>query len=165
VALILRKVTRVKWLPGAGEGTRSDDEVAAEDFQDLDNEISVWEIDDERSNLLRIIAAIAATRDFLANIDYVLFNSALASNLQIDIQKQNGDTPDHVANLTWHRDLMTPTRDQIWALVAAIRSLNPQDPAIRIKDRDVLQHLKRAVDSAWIDRDALKPQLSRKVIG
>ncbi len=163
MALILRKVSRGKWLPGAGDGTRPDDEVAAEDFQDLDNQVSVWGIEADQSNLNRVIAAIAATRDWLTPIAYVLFDSALATDLGINIVHQDGDTPDHHANITWHRDLSNPLPDQILALVAAIRALRPDDPPFRIRDADVLTHLKQSVENGWINPDALSEQLRRKV--
>lgn len=163
--LLLRRVHRAKWFVAAGEGQRPDDEVAAEDFEDPDNEVSVWEVDADRSNLGRIIAALEATRNFLAdNFDYVLFDSVLATDLGIQVTKAHGDTPDHHANETWHHNLVGASMAQILALVHAIKALRPDDPATRLKGtRDVLPLLRQAIENGWMTTQQLSQDLQRKL--
>jgi len=165
VPLLLRRVHRGKWLPGAGEGQRPDDEVAAEDFEDPDNEISVWEVDAERSNLNRVVAAIAGRRDHLSDLHYVLFDSVLVTNLAINIANGDGDTRDHYANVTWHRNLINASPPQILTLVPAIKALKPGDPATRLRrEKDVLPLLKQAVMDGWMRAEDLSPNLQRRLV-
>lgn len=159
--LILRKVHRAKWLPGAGEGQESDDDVAAEDFEEADNEISVWEIETAPSNLNRIIAAIAGTRDYLDDLAYVLFESTLVSGLQIS--NADGRTRDRGANGAWHRNLVNASREEILALVAAIKTLRPDDPATRIKGKDILPLLRQSIENGWMIFEELSPHLQGKL--
>jgi hypothetical protein len=166
VALILRRVTRPNWYRGVGESEgKTDDEMAAEDFQpDPDGEISVWEVEEDRVD--RVIAAVASSRDYLDTFDYVIFNEVLIANLGITAASTEGDTHDDGANRAWHRNLSSPSQAAILSLVAAIRASrpNPDDPALRKKKNEVLGLLANSVKREWIKIEDLSEQLQARVV-
>jgi hypothetical protein len=75
--LILRKIRKARWY----QYDRSDfpwlleEDIPADPLGDLatnDNELSVWQINDDKSNLPRVAAALAANCDDISNLDYAL---------------------------------------------------------------------------------------------
>ena len=57
-----------------------------------------WRIDVTRSNLQQVIIALAANRDYISNLDYVLLEERILSALDIQIEDSPGETPDDEAN-------------------------------------------------------------------
>jgi hypothetical protein len=78
--------------------------------------LSVWKIDQDRSNLERVVSAVAAKRDKVDNLDYILFDSSLIDVLGIPANEVKGGTDDEVAN-DWHRDLINLSGLKIVGLV------------------------------------------------
>ena len=77
---LLRKVdSKPHWEPdgefseyiGAGKAPAD----ALRDLATTDNALSVWQIDDNETNLDRVLAAIASTRQFLLKIDFLICDS------------------------------------------------------------------------------------------
>lgn len=105
--LVLRTIRQSRWLedsfPWLEEGDAPADPLG--DLATQDNELSVWIIDDEKSNLNQVVAAMAATRGHLSNLDFALFDLRFLSELNIKIAITTGGTPDKEVN-TWHRDLV-----------------------------------------------------------
>ena len=62
------------------------------DLVTKENRLSVWQIDDDRSNLGDVIAALAASRDFLDTFDYALFNDELLAQARITRSRSAGVT-------------------------------------------------------------------------
>ena len=81
------------WLP---EGDLGAD--ALLDLQTKGNKLSVWRVDDDESNRDQVITAIAANHDSSSNVDYVLLDERLFSQLGIRIEGSPGETPDEEAN-------------------------------------------------------------------
>jgi hypothetical protein len=78
MALILRIVRKSRWSftpPWLSEDDLQADSLV--DFSTKKNELSVWHIDKDESNLKRIISALAANRDTLSNFDYALFDKKI----------------------------------------------------------------------------------------
>lgn len=48
-----------------------------------DNRLSVWRIDEDRGNLHRVVAALAAGRDFLDKLDYAVIDLQALDSLGI----------------------------------------------------------------------------------
>lgn len=75
MAFILRKLDRKAsfYLPD----WLDEDDAQADALSSLrtkDNRLSVWRIDDDRGNLRRVVAALAAGRDFLDKLDYAVID-------------------------------------------------------------------------------------------
>jgi hypothetical protein len=76
-------------------------------FQDLQtskNHLSVYEVAPDRSNLERLVRAVAVGRSELGTVAYIVFDSTIVENAQIEITATPGDTKDLGANVH-HRDL------------------------------------------------------------
>ena len=69
------------------------------------NALSVWLVDDNRTNLDRIMAAVAAGRMKLDKLDYALIDPQALDELRIRITQERGASCDDDANTLWHQDL------------------------------------------------------------
>jgi hypothetical protein len=85
------------------------------DFRTKDNTLSVWLIDNDKSNLDRVAAAFATTRKKLDLVEFVLLPDNLLPP-DIQVKKEDGETFDGMANKDWHRDLVQLTGQRIVAL-------------------------------------------------
>lgn len=85
------------------------DDIPADPLKDLKtkkNKISMWVVEDDQSNLDRILAAIGATRHPFQHIDYVLVDEQLVSRRNLSVKQTPGETPDTHINNNWHRDII-----------------------------------------------------------
>jgi hypothetical protein len=90
------------------------------DLATKDNALSVWFVDDGKSNLKRIAAALAARCDHVSNVDYALFDQAMLDRLDIQMEKSYGGTPDDYANRNWHYDLVKLSGRKLLELAGAV---------------------------------------------
>jgi hypothetical protein len=106
--LLLRTVRQNRWLKDAAEPFLALDDVPADSLGDLlsqQNLLSVWEVEPDRSNLERIVRAVAIGRNEIAHMGYVVFDSGLLAEAGIEILPNRGESLDEEAN-AWHRDLV-----------------------------------------------------------
>ena len=86
MSFILRKIRKgrwhgsdvLKWLPA--------NELPADSLVDLatkDNQLSIYIVEGDRSNLDRIIAALSANCDFISNFDYALLDKEVLDVIKI----------------------------------------------------------------------------------
>ena len=85
---ILRTIRKSKWykherVPWLVEGELQAD--ALGDLRTSDNELSVWLVEDDESNLEQVVTALAVTRQRISNVDYALFDLQFLSELNIKI--------------------------------------------------------------------------------
>lgn len=132
------------WLPPG--------EIPAAPFGDLApstaSALSVWLIEDDESNLDRIVAALAACRKHLDKFDYALIDERALVELGIQMEAKAEPCPDQEASERWHRNMVRLTSAHLNALVNLIRSsgqlkrlLKPQVEAL----------LKEAITSGRLD--------------
>jgi hypothetical protein len=76
------------------------------DFPTSGGATSVWLIEDDRSNLDRVLVALAVNREHLTNIDYILFDLNILSQADVKTEKEDGKTPDEIVNDRWHLNLI-----------------------------------------------------------
>jgi hypothetical protein len=106
--LFLRNVRENRWHKSEAGPWLQQADVPADALGDLrtkDNRLSVWEVADDRSNLERIVRALAVSSDKIADTGYVIFDSSPLEAAEIEIAVESGSTPDAGAN-PWHRDLI-----------------------------------------------------------
>jgi hypothetical protein len=126
-----------------------------------DNALSVWYVEDDESNLDRVLTALAATRDVVSHIDYLVFDYTVVTNLGLKISKTDGDTPDNFANRSWHHDLTELTGRGVLGLAIAIFY---DSDVKRIPQKRILECLKGAVRNSEIDSLRLRPEVAAKVL-
>jgi hypothetical protein len=133
------------WLP-AGESP-------AAPFKDLStthaSQLSVWSIDDERSNLNRIVAALAASRDHIDKFDYFLIDERDAAGLRIEIETRAERCADEEASRLWHRNMLKLTASQLHGLV---RSAYATPRTGRILEPIVESMLRAGIGSSQLQR-------------
>ena len=120
--LLLHTVRQARWLKEpAAEWLRSGDVPAdaVSDLRTTDNKLSVWEVAEDRSNLERIVRAIAVGRHEIASTGYIIFDSALLTEVGIDSMREKGATQDATAN-EWHRDLVQLSGNKLVALTRGV---------------------------------------------
>jgi hypothetical protein len=143
VPLLLRIVRRARWYKSPNVPWLAADEIQADALGDLstsENKLSLWLVEDEESNLKRIVAALAAARERLANFDYALLDVKLLADLGISCHASDGTSPDTEANRLWHCDLSELTAAKLVQLAgmvhhhAAMKRLTPKDVRSLITD-------------------------------
>ncbi len=106
---LLRTVRQLRWdkqVISNGLTWLEPRQFAADPLADLYTQagaLSLWEVP-APNDLDRVLAALAATRQSLVNIDYLLFDSDVLLPLAVPLQHTSGGTPDDGVN-TFHWDL------------------------------------------------------------
>ncbi len=164
MAFILRKLdNRRRWDKTQDLTWISPDDIPADCLNDLStrqNALSVWEIDDGKSNLSRVLAALAANRDTIGKLDYALINMEDFPLGAQQIQVSQGVTRDVEANKSWHRNLIELSGDHAVGLGKAIWENALID---RLTRSEVLTSIVTSVRSSWIDRTALKGRVAEEI--
>jgi hypothetical protein len=106
--LLLRNVRENRWHKSEAAPWLDRDDVPADPLGDVatsQNCLSVWAVAEDRSNVERIVRALSVSRDKIADMGFVLFDSSLLETAGITHKVKEGQTPDEEAN-TWHLDLV-----------------------------------------------------------
>jgi hypothetical protein len=129
-------------------------------IEDKNNSISIWVIEDDKSNFKRVIAALAANRDNIVNIDYALFDINILTLLHIKYQEEDGGTPDQIVNQSFHLNLIELTARQAFVLAREIHKCG--EPA-RINHKDVQQYIKDCLLAKFLDRSKINMNILDKI--
>lgn len=124
MSLFLKKVDRrARWLiPEPPLEWLKEGEAPADPLADIrakEGKLSLWEIEEDRSNLPEVVVALAANRQHLDAFDYVLFSSKILRDLKISCVSTSGTTSHARAN-TYHRDAIEITVSKGAELARAI---------------------------------------------
>lgn len=142
------------------------DDIPAAPLTDLrtsaNSELSIWYVEDNRSNLARIVATLAGTRDHSDKFDFALFPEAVLTQAQIQSKDSLGNSADRDANSSWHRDLVELTASKLSTLVKLIRE---QGEIERRFEKQVIELIADGVKQGWIEAQRLKPSLRKAVLG
>lgn len=160
--LLLRKIRKSKWYKNDSVPWLEEDEVQSDALGDLvtsNNTLSVWLVEDDKSNLEQVIVALASTVDNISNLDYVLVNSDLLLNIGIKIEQKEGLTPYVKAN-KWHRDLEEMTTIKLCKLAEIIFIHSEKN---RVSQKEILNLIRNAVQNGQVDKDSLKDGIIHKL--
>lgn len=165
MAIFLRKIQyKTNWdRQGEFSGYIPVGQAPADALQDLKtqgNALSVWQIDDTRSNLERVLAAIASTLDHIQVINYLLIDSQHISPLNLSLVPSPGVTHDLDANSTWHFDLVHLSATDLANLANTMFTHGEKK---REKDRQLALFLKKSVESGFVDQTKLNPLVIAKL--
>jgi len=156
-------VRNSRWFPDETPRWLEEGEFQADALVDLetdDNKLSVWLIDEDSSNLPRVIAAMAAHRKSACPFDYALFRDRLVAEIGTRIEKSLGDSEDDEANRLWHRDLVELSASKVMALAKVIFDSNGTNRCWR---KDVVQLIVESVALKQIELDKLQPSLKSTI--
>jgi hypothetical protein len=130
---------------------------ALSDLRTDDNALSIYLIQYDRSDLDRVVAAIAACGDHVSNFDYALFDESVIHDANLKIVNRPGNMPDQVVNASHHRDLIELTTGSLLLLVNAIRDA----PRERKMPKEIHELLSNAIREGNLALDRLKSTLRK----
>jgi hypothetical protein len=149
------------WDPfrSTGEAWLSEGDVRGDALKSLrsqDNTLSIYLVDDdEPKGLERVIAAFAAQRESLANVDFALLQLDQLESHGFVLETLAGVTPDVVVN-TWHRDLVRLSGARILGLAELLQG----DAAFcRRRKPEIKRLVKSGIDVGWIDTSKMRQGL------
>jgi hypothetical protein len=164
VPFVLRQIRRSKWYKHPDVQWLEEGELQADALGDLEtthNELSVWHIQDDKSNLGRVVAALAignGSRN-LANVDYALVDLQTVLDLDIQLVTTQGETLDAEVN-SWHRDLVEMTASKLMGLASAIQTNGEKE---RLSPKKVASLVNSSVEEGYIDRSKLSASVLKKL--
>jgi hypothetical protein len=135
---LLRTVRLNRWLKAPAAPFLAAGDVPAEPLIDLNaggNLLSVWEVADDRSNVERMVRAVATMRDHIDSMGWVVFDAAQLPAIGVEIQNNLGKSKDEGAN-PFHRDLVV-SGNKLVALTRIILQMEntPENSGTVIKGR------------------------------
>jgi hypothetical protein len=157
----LRKIRQENWYEEGLEWLPAGD-FPWDPLSDLNNQLctlSVYEIRDDRSNLERVIAALAATRNKIEDVAFVLFDAVVLDELHIGVRASAGTTPDDEVNRS-HRNLIEVSAARQLSLAKFMKSSGEID---RLLPPQVLRLLRDALGSGRINEGRLQPALKARL--
>ena len=162
MAFIFRQVRKNRWYKGEAESSLSIDDVPADplgDLQTKSNELSIWFIDDEKSNLEQVASALAAGRDSSANLDYALLDFKYFGKLKFKHKSSRGGTLDNRIN-EYHIDIIELSGRK---LVRLAKTFFRYAEIQRMPEKKVLELIKKAIQSQQIDSTKIKSAIIEKI--
>ena len=113
MAFLLRIVTNPKWVPPSWMPAGEVPADALTDLRANSNELSVWRVESDHSNLNTALAAAASNRERLDKLDYTLLDETLLPSMSIKCVRSDGKSPHAIANDSMHRDLVELTVQKV----------------------------------------------------
>lgn len=123
------------------------------------NSLSVWLVDNDRSNLERLVAALMAKRD-LKEFVYLLFDHIILDQMPIRVEEKFGATPDDGINHL-HRNLSDLSGRVALDLVSTI--LKSQYETDTMIPTEVIGYVTRSVLAGYIDYNQLSKPFKREI--
>jgi hypothetical protein len=138
-------------------------EIQADPLGDLrinEGTLSVWYIEDDRSNLDPIITGLVATRQKFDKFEYGLFDQAVIDTADVRVEITQGNIPIESAN-SWHRDLIHLTLDRASNFVKTLFNAIEKK---RLLDDEVKKRIVDAVTNGNINLQQVNTSLRKKII-
>lgn len=144
---VLRKIRRSRWRRDPHTGRLSDSGLrsARRDLCLPGESLSAYLVNYDKSNLERVITALAANSMSLDTVDYIMMDISL----DIQTEATPGRTPDSEVN-SFHLDLPGLSDSKLDRLAHAFRDKGESD---RYAKKDLKQMILEAVRTGNIDRD------------
>ena len=153
---LLRKIRRVRWdpeltkeIPGLASNECPSDCLA--DLNTAECNLSVWQINDDRSNLDDVVVALGSNCDRITNLDYALIDREKVEAIS-KLKKTVGQSPHNKANDNWHWDLIGLSVERLRQLAELMYG---EAVRVRITRKDVENLVRKALDQRQLDRTRL----------
>ncbi len=133
------------------------------DFSTKNNELSFWIVRDDSIILNRLLATLAANRDELDHLDYLLFDEIIFQQAKIQTEFSLGDTVDQTVNQL-HLAVKNLTVKQL-ADLAIFIWCSPTKDLNRHLQKELASKISWSAQNGYIDTQKLKPKLREAVFG
>lgn len=157
---LFRKIVELNWLFTAPS---KQSEFPADPLSDLNtnnNELSVYQVDQEKSNLEDIIVGIAVNRAFLKNIDYALLNKDNLDSEDYEIKESPAEIK-YTKAIPHHRNICNLTAKKIVNLARVIYSKGEHSTVTKAKVKELIN---QALENGQLKDTDINPKL-KEVLG
>ena len=159
MSLLLRLVKWVNWLDRSGEGWIGAGDIPADPLSDLrteENGLSFWQIESNKSNLERVLAANAAVKDRPANMDFIVFEDKALKDAGIEYHRSPGETPDQEINSKYHYEANRISADKLVKMAKTIYDNWKPD---RLDESEVKGAICNSYARGWFDLSKVNRKL------
>lgn len=159
---LFRQIKKSRWYNSDAQSFLQNDDIPADplgDLQTKNNELSIWFVDDTKSNLEQIATALAAKRDAVANVDYALLDFQYIKELGFKIKNSKGGTPDKDIN-EFHKDIIELSGVKLVSLAKVFFQYAKIE---RIPEKKIIGFIKIAIETERIPRSEVKPAILGKL--
>lgn len=126
----------------------------------IGNRLSLYEVGaDEKLTIERIVTAHAATRQTPDKIDFVVFDSGVLKKIKIQVEKNDGDTPDSLVN-SCHYDCIELTATAVVHFCVNVRQ---KCTVGRFTASEVKKLIRDAITQKALDKARINEDLLPKV--
>jgi len=139
--LLLRTVKHNRWFKEPAAPFLANDDIPGDCLGDMNtsqNQLSVWELAADRSNLERVVRAVAAGRDRIDHTGYIVFDSTILEAVGIEITNEPGTSPDSDANV-WHRDIVLTGNKMVALAKAILRSSEEAGQVLKTRMKQLIR--------------------------
>ena len=162
LSFFLRKIRKAKWYRSPDVAWLPAGELQADAMGDLQtsyNSLSVWKVEEDKSDLEDILTAVASTQDHLSHVDYVLISDKALDKLWIKRKYVLGGS--HYPDMNnRHVDLTELTASQLYDLAKSILTVGEK---IRVPEKTVGKLLAAAAKTGVIKMTDLRKSLADKI--
>lgn len=158
--LAIRSIRRTRWFR---PNWISNDDVPSDpltDFSTEENVLSIWSVKNDKSNINRIISALAARRKDISNYDYLLFDQNIIDKSNIKSKQTIGKSLDEEINESSHYDLIELTANQICSLV---KEAYKNGKTVRIHHKEVASMLTKSIQNGYIDKNSVSEKIRNQL--
>lgn len=159
----LRKIRKGRWLmPDVGFRWLEENDIPADPLADLttkENQLSVWHVEDDRSNLDNILVGLAVPRDHLDHIDYDLIADGCIQKLGIRATKVADNTLGPEVR-EWHYHLQELSAGKVTLLA---KEMLPSTHRERVHWKRLRDLLLRAIEEGRVQLEDLKPEVAKRL--
>lgn len=124
-------------------------------FETDENKLSVFVLDKPDQQVERVVAALAANRDFLGALDLAIVPEKALELCAIRRANIQGETPDSEVN-EWHKDFIELSISKIACLATAIKR---EGQIKRYQPKQVEKAIQRSLSANYINTDHINASL------
>jgi len=133
---------------------------ALQDLRTTENRLSIWRLEEDRTNLDRVLAAIVSGRDNLQKCDFIILDFRHIEENDLEMEANPGDTADSDANSKWHFNL---THLSSASLARLANVMFAHGERHRRLERELIPLLRQSVTDGYIAEGALKPNIAARI--
>ncbi len=164
MSIFVRMARAPRWYREQAQSLLEQDDIPSDPIADLnttENSLSIFLVNEDRSNLEQTVAAQAGTRMKADDAGYIVFSSDLLSRVGIAIDDSHpGTTADEDVN-SRHRDLIQLSGKKLIAFVREV--MLSSEPPETLPKEDVIGILKEGVSAGRIDPGRLPDKVRKQL--